>query len=100
MEMAELSKGSSYVLKARGRWRGWLLLLCCLIALVGITGFPMWEGLYEEKLLNGQINALRSRGEPIFVEDFATPPCLDADNAALTLEAAALAIDQNGDRWA
>lgn len=69
----------------------WLKRLGMLgvVALIGVVALRLWWGAVARGRLDEQIARIRARGEPILLEDFATEPVADGDNAALALKRAA-----------
>ena len=77
----------------RFRWlkRGLLTLLFLIVAL----GIVRWQwGVYAERRLQKIIDEVRSRGEPILIEDFKTHTVPDEENAAFYLQKAAMVLQQ------
>ena len=97
--MAELSKGSSYVLKPKSRlgrwWRLWSPIVKVVMVLVGLpVGIDLGMGCYQERQLLKEIEVVRGTGAPMLLEDFSNrhPRVADAENAALALQWAADSI--------
>src|SRR5579862_7882514 len=78
----------------------WLKRLTALGLLIFIIllGVRFWWGNLAQRQLDAEISQARSRGEPALIDDFNTPNAAvppDAQNAAIQLNAAVLAISYN-----
>jgi hypothetical protein len=63
-----------------------------------IAAHGAW-GSYEERSLVVQVDQLRSRGEPMWPQDFTRAKIPDAQNAAFFLRAAHGALETKGEDW-
>ncbi|MFH0982329.1 MAG: hypothetical protein V2A79_12425 [Planctomycetota bacterium] len=72
----------------------WLkrIFLACALLLVLLVGLRLWWGYVVHQRLQTEIDRLVAAGEPIFPEDFDTPPVPDPENAALLYTNAANAF--------
>ena len=64
----------------------WLkrILLAVAVLLVCLVAVRWWWGVVAERRLNALIAEYKAAGEPLYPEDFQTPP-VDADENAVTL---------------
>jgi hypothetical protein len=75
----------------RFRWsKRWLLASALLIPLLGIAWLA-WNHIANSRL-DGRINAVHARGEPIFPDDFNPASLPPEQNAAAILQSAAAAL--------
>jgi hypothetical protein len=101
MGMPETGTTPKYVIKPKRRW----LAIPLFVLTVAVTGAPiwldLWQGHHQEKMLLAEMEAVRKRGEPIFVEDFAAiaQSVKEEDNAALLLRAAGRAVNASHISW-
>ena len=73
---------------ARRRWLKRAILILSLYVLA-MFGGCWWWGAVAESRLQAKLAACRAAGQPVRIEDFATPPVPDAENAAEFLTQAA-----------
>lgn len=72
------------------------LLLAGLLMLLGVGGLRLWWGWRSHQLLQAYVSDLKSRGEPVTVDDLNPPADIPvSDNAALPLLQAAGMINPN-----
>src|SRR5437667_1515966 len=66
--------------------------IIALVILMLLVALRAWWGHEAHRRLNARIDAAHARGEKILVEDYASHPADDAENAAVALKAAAKAV--------
>src|SRR4051812_33326907 len=84
--------------RPRGRWRRRIGFSFLGLILALIAGHAIW-GWWEERKLGQEVRALRSRGEPMSIEELLNRPLADGENAAILLCEAAESIDEKSAAW-
>lgn len=79
----------------RRRWLKWAAVASGLFVVAFIVLFLAWKRTAENRL-QAAIDRITAAGEPLFPDDFNSPPIPDGDNAAVLYEQAAKLVEASG----
>lgn len=80
---------------ARRRWLKWAGVASVLFVIAFVLLFLAWSRVAGNRL-QAAIDRITAAGEPLFPDDFNSPPIPDGDNAAVLYEEAATLVEASG----